>query len=347
MGEEELVSRPYSDPAAIRLRRSLHPAPLPNLRRSMIRTVFILLDLSLYQTHACSHLPPTKLSCMVSELQTWLHSFFSSNPCSRVAILGSSDSQTLTVCPLTSSMELLLSSLNSAHCSGQSSVSSLLTVAQPMIKSLPPYTHPEVLLFHGGTSIPSGLDLDSFSFEDVTVTCVCLESEIYALRRLVDQSSPNSRFIVPLNKPHLQQSLQPLLIPPPSLKSSCQMVEYGFPSLIVNDVPSLVQDAGGGASFSLSLYQCPRCHGGVASCPGSCAVCGLKVVNATDLSKGYRSIFPLPTFEEAGGPEKCEACGCTEDVVFRCKECGGIYCWMCDEVLHEDIGCCPGCLQSG
>ena len=30
--------------------------------------------------------------------------------------------------------------------------------------------------------------------------------------------------------------------------------------------------------------------------------------------------------------------------MFKCPDCGGRYCWMCDEVLHEEIHNCPGCL---
>ncbi|GMH95656.1 hypothetical protein TrVE_jg13890 [Triparma verrucosa] len=336
----------YDDAAAIRLRRSLHPPNLPSIRRSMIRTVFILLDLSQCMSAPSTHLAPNMFATVKLTLINWLRDFLNLNPCSSIAIIYSNNSGSTLLSDLTSSLPLLLnklSTLKQSQCEGSCNLRAMLSTVSGIIPCLNGYSLPEIVLFYGGIHIQQGLGKVQDNIVNTSLNIFSLESEIYALRNLTTMTNP-SNYFVPMSRTHLSSQLKNLLLPPTCSTLKPQMVEYGFPTLKNSPCPQLTHSDTGAPTFTNSFFSCPKCSTLTSSIPSTCKTCSLVLINVTDLSKGYRSIHPINQFKEIKPSTPCTACGELEEVMVTCEKCGSDFCWMCDEVMHDYLHNCPGCL---
>ena len=102
-------------------------------------------------------------------------------------------------------------------------------------------------------------------------------------------------------------------------------------------------------------FACPQCGVLHAELPTECPVCALKLLSATDLSKTYHHLFPLPLFKQQLGPPAALCFGCGEALPaaarntapathgFTCGACGAAFCEHCDALLHESLHACPSC----
>ena len=104
-------------------------------------------------------------------------------------------------------------------------------------------------------------------------------------------------------------------------------------------------------------FVCPRCKGRVAELPGECPVCRLTLVSSPHLARSYHHLFPVPPFEETSAPDDgdvapaCFGCGdalrgeegAARGVVLRCPRCANLFCFSCDNFVHEALHNCPGC----
>jgi transcription initiation factor TFIIH subunit 2 len=128
------------------------------------------------------------------------------------------------------------------------------------------------------------------------------------------------------------------------------LVQMGFPQRARVEA-STYFCAGTGGEF-----VCPRCKGRVAELPGECPVCRLTLVSSPHLARSYHHLFPVPPFEEASAPEGdaapvCYGCGdalrgeegAARGVVLRCPRCVNLFCFSCDNFVHEALHNCPGC----
>ena len=128
------------------------------------------------------------------------------------------------------------------------------------------------------------------------------------------------------------------------------LVQMGFPQRARVEA-STYFCAGAGGEF-----VCPRCKGRVAELPGECPVCRLTLVSSPHLARSYHHLFPVPPFEEASAPEgdaapACFGCGdalrgeegAARGVVLRCPRCTNLFCFSCDNFVHEALHNCPGC----
>lgn len=64
----------------------------------------------------------------------------------------------------------------------------------------------------------------------------------------------------------------------------------GFPKLVHAPYPGLCSCHGKLKSVG---YSCPRCKSRICDVPTECRVCGLTVVNAPQLARSYRHLFPV------------------------------------------------------
>ncbi|GMH60324.1 hypothetical protein TrLO_g3795 [Triparma laevis f. longispina] len=308
--------------------------------------VFILLDLSSCMSSPSTHLPPTLFSTVKLTLINWLRDFLNLNPCSSISLIYSNNSSSTLLSDLTSSLPLLLSKLSTlkqSQCEGSCNLKAMLNMVDGIIPTMSGYSLPEVVVFYGGIHIQQGLGKIPPNILKTSLNIISLESEIYALRNLTTLTTP-SNYFVPMSRTHLTSQLKNLLLPPTCSTLKPQMVDYGFPTLKNTPCPQLVHSDSGEAKFSNSFYECPKCSTLVESIPCTCRTCGLVLINVTDLSKGFRSIHPIKQFKEIKTTEPCKACGEVEEVMVECEGCGFWFCWMCDEVMHDYLHNCPGCL---
>ncbi|GMH56237.1 hypothetical protein TrRE_jg10382 [Triparma retinervis] len=354
----------------------------------MIRSMYLLIDMSTSMLPSPStHLPPSLPSTVLRSTMTFLKKFREANEIGRVGIAclrGGEDStgaeSVLSLTPsshpsILQTLHSLLSNPNSS-CSGLPSLQKGLEVVLQSLSTVPRHSSREILIIYssittsdeGITGLPGGLldnpgTLGRLIEAKAKVHVICLNSEVRAARVLAERTG--GTFHVPLNNAHLSSILTSLVTPPPAALtavSTCQMVEYGFPQQITNDVKTLV-----GGAYSLSGYSCPRCRHMSPSVPCACEVCGLRLILPTNLAKSYHHLFPPPNTEawkEGGTCVSCggkfkgqgEAAGKRKwggkkkggwEQMRKCKECKSVFCTDCDNFRTTGIFNCVGCLNEG
>lgn len=75
-----------------------------------------------------------------------------------------------------------------------------------------------------------------------------------------------------------------------SSSSSADLMQMGFPALVHTTYPAVCACHG---KLKTSGYSCPRCKARLCDVPTECRVCGLTVVNAPQLARSYRHLFPV------------------------------------------------------
>ena len=151
------------------------------------------------------------------------------------------------------------------------------------------------------------------------------------------------------------------------------LLKMGFPSRIADPLPSFCACHG---KPTVGGYLCPICKNKVCTLPATCPCCGLMLILSTHLARSYHHLFPLVNWKAvswkraAEEPEQSACFGCTtpfpevprngkgksggavaqgvsESGRYECPRCRRFFCVDCDNVAHEVIHNCPGCLSRG
>ena len=77
---------------------------------------------------------------------------------------------------------------------------------------------------------------------------------------------------------------------PSAPTSSADLMVMGFPQLVQATYPAICSCH---HKLKSSGYSCPRCRSRICDVPTECKVCGLTVVNAPQLARSYRHLFPV------------------------------------------------------
>lgn len=75
-----------------------------------------------------------------------------------------------------------------------------------------------------------------------------------------------------------------------SAAAAADLMQMGFPALLTTTYPGMCACHG---KLKTSGYGCPRCKARLCDVPTECRVCGLTVVNAPQLARSYRHLFPV------------------------------------------------------
>ena len=109
--------------------------------------------------------------------------------------------------------------------------------------------------------------------------------------------------------------------------------------------------------------------------PSTCALCGLQLVSAFSLARSYHHLFPVPEFVEVPDATRpaerrrkremdglvgtemvhdtstvCGACHAALPAPvarYVCPECRMAVCSDCEQLIHEALHSCPGCVGGG
>jgi transcription initiation factor TFIIH subunit 2 len=76
--------------------------------------------------------------------------------------------------------------------------------------------------------------------------------------------------------------------------SSADLMQMGFPQLVHSADPAICSCH---TKLKSTGYSCPRCRSRICDVPTECKVCGLTVVNAPQLARSYRHLFPVENYE--------------------------------------------------
>jgi len=267
--------------------------------------------------------------------------------------------------------------------SGSATLQNCLELSMSMFNYVPNYVEREVLIVASALSVVDPGDIfttiktlkDKAAKDKSNIRCstihMCGLVEIY--KRLADQTS--GTFGVATGLKHLQDLLTDHITPPPSLKENAlaHMVQMGFPSQRLEDavdsLDSSKKKRNHRAQMAYCLesgqierapYYCPRCQAPVASLPATCRACQLSLISSSHLARSHHHLFPVDVFEDTAGKSSsstkavmtCYACQqgrpshLADSVPFfsNCPKCQNAFCRYCDDLIHETLFVCPGCV---
>lgn len=118
--------------------------------------------------------------------------------------------------------------------------------------------------------------------------------------------APAGTYSVARDDLYLRELLFEFVSPPPTLApstshvlggpspnaptSSADLMVMGFPQLVQATYPAICSCH---HKLKSTGYSCPRCKSRICDVPTECKVCGLTVVNAPQLARSYRHLFPV------------------------------------------------------
>ena len=361
--------------------RAEQPEVHENVKRSVMRTLFLLLDCSHHAGDKDAEMHPNRLAVMQSVAADFVAKFFEQNPISSLAVLATRNgkAEMLTEPSCNARQHLAaLKQLGESSCKGDASLQNVLELARRGLEPVASFVSREVLLLSASLSTcdPGDIHETIADLKRQRVRCsVCsLLAEVFVLKRLATETG--GIFAVATNPPHLRRFAMQLVTPRPTEQASApsnSLIRIGFPERSAPGAAKELCFGPSGAAKEMQLgekrYTCPQCHAPHSEIPTVCPICELRLMSSVDLTRTYHHLFPLPVFKEttrdapqpgapsfrAGAlqghpaPHLCFGCGdalslAAEGAVgFACPHCGEAFCASCDEFLHETLHVCPSC----
>ncbi|KAK0226018.1 Ssl1-like-domain-containing protein [Armillaria fumosa] len=352
-------------------RRRLH-APAAAIRRSIIRHLVLLLDLSASMLDR--DMRPTRFTLTLQYAREFILEWFDQNPLGQIGIVGMRSGLGERICEMSGNPQEVLKTISDRHKllpTGEPSLQNAIEMARNSMNHLPTHSSREILVIFGSltTCDPGNIHdtLDSCVRNKIRISVVALAAEMKICRDLCDKTG--GQFGVAMNEGHFKDLLFEL-VPPPAQQASTRigstnpaadLMMMGFPTRLPDASPPSLCVCH--SDLKSEGYICPRCLAKVCDVPTDCDVCGLMIVSSPHLARSYHHLFPVKPFDavkslqEAGPSPICHACARTFPATalsstaegmsavgrYRCPECRNEFCSECDVFLHDVVHCCPGC----
>ncbi|KIL66269.1 hypothetical protein M378DRAFT_75306 [Amanita muscaria Koide BX008] len=363
---EELLARG-------RRRRLLAPAAA--VRRTIIRHLILLLDLS--SSMMDRDMRPTRFDLMLQYAREFIVEWFDQNPLGQIGIVGMRAGLGEKIGHMSGNPQDVLKAISERHKLepvGEPSLQNAIEMAKSTMSHLPTHSSREILVVFGSltTCDPGNIHdtLDTCVKNKIRISVVALAAEMKICREMCDKTG--GQFGVAMNEGHFKDLLFEL-VPPPAQRASraagagatnpaADLMMMGFPTRLPDASPQ---------SFCVCHnelksegYLCPRCQAKICDIPTDCDICGLMIVSSPHLARSYHHLFPVKPYEIVAASEalseratECHACSrpfpltpaasATEGMSpvgrYRCPECHNEFCSECDVFIHDVVHCCPGC----
>ncbi|KAK0461172.1 Ssl1-like-domain-containing protein [Desarmillaria tabescens] len=353
-------------------RRRRLQAPAAAIRRSIIRHLVLLLDLSASMLDR--DMRPTRFTLTLQYAREFILEWFDQNPLGQIGIVGMRSGLGERICEMSGNPQEVLKTISDRHKllpTGEPSLQNAIEMARNSMNHLPTHSSREILIIFGSltTCDPGNIHdtLDSCVRNKIRISVVALAAEMKICRDLCDKTG--GQFGVAMNEGHFKDLLFEL-IPPPAQQASTRtgstnpaadLMMMGFPTRLPDASPPSLCVCH--SDLKSEGYICPRCLAKVCDVPTDCDVCGLMIVSSPHLARSYHHLFPVKPFDavkslqEAGPSPTCHACarafpttalsstaeGMSAVGRYRCPECRNEFCSECDVFLHDVVHCCPGC----
>ncbi|PCH43606.1 TFIIH basal transcription factor complex subunit SSL1 [Wolfiporia cocos MD-104 SS10] len=359
-----------------RRRRLLAPAAA--IRRTIIRHLILILDLS--SAMMDRDMRPTRFDLMLQYAREFVTEWFDQNPLGQIGVVGMRGGLGERVGEMTGNPQDVLKAISERHKlepSGEPSLQNAIDMARASMSHLPTHSSREILVVFGSlTTCDPGNIHDTLAEcvkDRIRVSVVALAAEMKICREFCDKTG--GTFGVALNEGHFKDLLFEL-IPPPAQRAFAR-ASSGAPAnpaadLMLMGFPTRLPEtsAAGLCACHSQLrsagFLCPRCGAKVCDVPTDCDICGLMIVSAPHLARSYHHLFPVKPFQPVMSLEGtqnpsvgCHACaapfkeqtagaaGAADGVSplgrYRCAECHNDFCTECDVFVHDVVHCCPGC----
>ncbi|GAA5903589.1 hypothetical protein JCM8208_003632 [Rhodotorula glutinis] len=357
-----------------------------SIQRGIIRHVYLVIDLS--SAMLVRDYKATWLDLTVQYAQEFVTEFFDQNPIGQMAIMVTRDGLAERLTPLSGNPAdhlKVLQNKKKLEARGAPSLQNVLQLAKTGLAHLPPHGSREVIVILGSltTCDPTNIHqtIVDTEKERIRVNIIGLTADMKICRDISEQTKGVYRvarddlafrdllfeFVSPpptfagTKTAHVLGSSSSTTNGPPS--SSADLMQMGFPALVHTTYPAVCACHG---KLKTSGYSCPRCKARLCDVPTECRVCALTVVNAPQLARSYRHLFPVANYERvlhsspSTDPPTCFACffpfapppttsttATAGDLSplgrYRCPKCANDFCLECDKLVHDALGFCPGC----
>ncbi|KAA1476814.1 TFIIH basal transcription factor complex, subunit SSL1 [Dentipellis sp. KUC8613] len=355
-----------------RRRRLLAPAAA--IRRTIIRHLILLLDLSasMYDRD----MRPTRFDLALEYAREFVVEWFDQNPLGQIGVVGMRGGIGERIGEMSGNPQDVLKALSERHKLepvGEPSLQNAIEMARSSMSHLPTHSSREILIIFGSltTVDPGNIDdtLQACVKDRIRISIVALAAEMKICRELCDKTG--GQFGVAMNEGHFKDLLFEL-IPPPAQRAArgaaaADLMLMGFPTRLPDTSPPSLCACH--AELRSAGFLCPRCGAKVCDVPTDCDVCGLMIVSSPHLARSYHHLFPVKpyvavlTLGDAPNPARaCHACqlsfkpqaaagvgvaaaadGMSPLGRYRCPECKNDFCTDCDVFVHDVVHCCPGC----
>ncbi|KAJ9121629.1 hypothetical protein QFC22_002249 [Naganishia vaughanmartiniae] len=259
-----------------------------SLRRSIIRHMYILFDLSSSMSE--KDLRPNRFDLTLQYLRAFVTEWFDQNPLGQIGIIGLRDGLA----------EMVIEMGGNPH--------AILAALADKRKFEP----------SGEPSLQNGLDMARSSMGKIRVSIIALAAELKICRLIAEKSG--GKFGVALNESHYHDLIWEMVQAPATmmagtagLKSALDtaakrsqgntgakpppsdLMMMGFPTRLPIASPLSLCACHG--AMRKGGYLCPRCGAKVCEVPTDCEVCGLMVVSSPHLARSYWFLFPVPSYD--------------------------------------------------
>ncbi|RXK41465.1 transcription initiation factor TFIIH subunit 2 [Tremella mesenterica] len=298
------------------------------LRRSIIRHMFIILDLS--ESVLDKDFRPSRFELTLQYMRSYVVEWFDQNPLGQIGMIIMRDRLSEVLIPMGGNPQEILSVLTDKRKlepSGEPSLQNGLVMAKGGMSHLPSTSSLEILVVFSSisTADPDGpinihQVLSDLSSSRVRTSIISLSGEIKICRQICQRTG--GKFGVAMDEDHLRELLWET-IPPPAQTQSSNPTTLGVRNalaaggnrvdgdgsrpppvgdLMVMGFPVRLPPGGETLCVCHGLlkkggYLCPRCGSKLCDVPTDCEVCGLMVVSSPHLARSFWFLFPVAHYD--------------------------------------------------
>ena len=324
------------------------------IEKAALRQLCVVMDLS--EAVMMTDLKPSRLVAVIEALALFVQAYFDQNPISQMAIVATFKSKAQVVSQMGGNPQMHLTNLNEwfvdyGRVGGNASFQSALAISEAILKHVPSYKSREILMIVSALTTVDAADIQdtirAIKSENIKCSVVSLSCETHICRVLAHATGGVMH--VATSGASFQQHVLSFVAPAPlekTVKTIRSWLEIGFPCKENDSFPSLCNCHG---LLQYSSYTCPKCFARYCSVPIDCKICGITLVSNPQLSRVLHHIFPVSNFEEVEFIKEshCFACKMSIDpeksLTLKCTGCFNLFCFDCEEFIHEVLYNCPGC----
>nr|GAT60526.1 predicted protein [Mycena chlorophos] len=341
-------------------------APEAPVRRTIIRHLVILLDLSTSMLDR--DMRPTRFDLSLQYAREFIVEWFDQNPLGQIGIVGMRGGIGERVGELSGNPQDVLKAIADRHRlepAGEPSLQNAIELAKSSMNHLPTHSSREIVIIFGSltTCDPHNIHdtLDACVAGKIRISVVALAAEMKICRELCDKTG--GQFGVALNEGHFKDLLFEL-IPPPAQRAlvrtgtanpAADLMMMGFPTRLPDASPPSLCVCH--SELRSEGFLCPRCLSKVCDVPTDCDICDLMIVSSPHLARSYHHLFPVKPYTavmamaDASAATGCEGCarrfpttalaatseGMSPVGRYRCSDCSGEFCSDCDVFVHDVV----------
>lgn len=352
------------------------------MRKGIIRYVVVLIDLS-KQMDETGIFRPNCLGATLEVLKVFVIEFFEKNPLSYIGICFSKEGKADVLTRLSSSKDVHLESLKKFITGIDFSLQNGLLVAYSCLKFIPKYFSREIIVLQASLSTCDPGDIfetiETLRQNDIRCSFVSLSAEVYICKKTTELT--NGTYTVAKSKENLHELLLKHLQAPDISIPSTQTGEKQKPSqlkgtYLAMGFPSKRKVFCFDETKTLAIqqgFECPRCLNPARSLPTECNICGLHLIDSSELTKSYHHLSPVSRFKDllklkqrkdkrsktlVEAIEKqnvldkanrytCGGCSFPilqeQERIVACPLCFNLFCGDCDQLIHDSLYTCPQC----